>query len=174
MSTGALIAQIEQAFADVVYPGDAALTDSTYGEEPAALQRDFQGKDDWRGLTADFLDQAPEAWGSALSFFSDRALVFYLPAYLMADVRGELARVTPEFRLCWAVTPQAETHKLAKCWGGGTIGARSRQGFALFSAAQVDAIVAYLWWKLVASGGDDLIITQALENYWLERAEQGH
>ncbi len=86
----ALIQKIEQAFANVEYSGDDNLTDSTYGEEPAALIEDFRGKTDWRALDPAFLNQAPDGWGTALSFFSADALRFYLPAYLIADIRGLL------------------------------------------------------------------------------------
>ncbi len=71
-----LIDQIEQAFSQVEYPGDENLTDSTYGEEPEALINEFQGRTDWTTLTPKFLDQAPDGWGSALSFFSAAALQF--------------------------------------------------------------------------------------------------
>lgn len=168
----ALIEQIRQAFADVDYPGDDDLTDSTYGEEPAALKEEFRGKTDWRVLDAAFLDQAPDGWGTALSFFSDRALLFYLPAYLIADLRGELDHQDPAGRLCLAVTPQSEDQKIAKRYGGGTLGEHARAGFSLFNAAQVQVIVAYLWWALDAYGYEDLTIRQALENYWMQRAEQ--
>lgn len=166
-----LIARIERAFPSTGYPGDDALTDSTYGEEPAALVEDFRGRIDWRTLDAGFLNQAPQGWGSALSFFSDRALRFYLPAYLIADLRGELTSGTdPAFRLSWAVTPSGERQKIARIWGGGTIGERGRQCFDAFDADQVAVIVDYLWWKLDAVGGYDPTIEQALENYWLARA----
>lgn len=167
----ALIERIERAFADVVYPGDDDLTDSTYGEEPEALKEAFRGKTDWRTLASAFLDQAPDGWGTALSFFSDRALLFYLPAYLVADLRGQLARQDPTGRLCISVTPQSEDQKIAKRWGGGTMGERARAAFSLFDAEQVQVIVAYLWWALDAHGDEDLIVRQALENYWLQRAE---
>ena len=64
-----LIEQIEHAFADVVYPGDDDLTRSSYGEEPFALVNDFRGKTDWQQLDKAFLNQAPDGWGTALSFF---------------------------------------------------------------------------------------------------------
>ena len=165
-----LIEQIEQAFASGEYPGDNDLTSSSYGEEPDALKRAFAKKDNWQTLDFTFLDQAPEGWSSALSFFSDRAFVFYLPAYLIADIRGDLVHVSPESSLCYGVTPWDESRKIAKIWGGGTIGERMRQRFALFTPEQVAAIVAYLWWKLEALASEDLdSITLALENYWLER-----
>lgn len=165
----ALIAKIEQAFADVVYPGDDNLTDSTYGEEPVALIEDFRGKQDWCALDSIFLNQAPDGWGTAISFFSGAALRFYLPAYLIADIRGELETADPMIRLCWHVTPAGARVKLAKVWGGGTLGEHARAEFAQFDAAQVSAVVAYLWWKLESLGGYDPTIEQALENYWLDR-----
>lgn len=168
-SVHALIDKIETAFAEVVYPGDNNLTDSTYGEEPAALVEEFSGKADWRALDAAFLDQAPDGWCSALSFFSGPALKFYLPAYLIADLKGQLQTADPGFRLCWGVTPMAAGKKIAKAWGGGTIGESTSAQFELFGAAQVAAIVDYLWWKLESLGGYDPTIEQALENYWLPR-----
>lgn len=163
-----LILQIERAFADVTHPGDDNLTYSTYGEEPEALKREFQGKTDWHVLDAAFLDQAPEGWASALSFFSDRALLFYLPAYMIADVRGELRTASPDARLCLPVTPPFESKKIASIWGGGTMGEWARNGFSLFSAEQVRVIVEYLWWKLDAYGYEDITISQALQHYWLD------
>lgn len=164
-----LVTRIEQAFANVQYPGDNDLTESTYGEEPPALVEEFRGKDDWRKLDSGFLDQAPDGWASALSFFSSNALRFYLPAYMIADIRGELASSDPAIRLCSSLTPLGEKQKIAKMWGGGTMGERARAEFANYDAQQVSAIVAYLMWKLESIGGYDPTIEQALENYWLER-----
>ena len=163
-----LIARIVEAFADVPYPGDDALTDSSYGEEPAALRKAFRGRDDWRALDAAFLDQAPDGWASALAFFSAPALRFYLPAYLVADIEGGLSSADPLSRLCTFVTPQGGARRVAAAWGGGTMGERARADFAAFTAAEVGAVVAYLWWRL-ASDGHDPVIEQALEYYWLER-----
>ena len=168
-----LIDKITMAFADVAYPGDDDLTDSTYGEEPAALVRDFRGRTDWRALDAGFLDQAPEGWSSALSFFSSKALHFYLPAYLVADVSGDLKCSDPVSRLCLFVTPLGGRQRIAKAWGGGSMGEYAREGFKCLDARQVSAVVAYLWWRLESLGGYDPTIEQALENYWLVReAEQ--
>ncbi len=163
-----LIDKIERAFAEVEYPGDDDLTDSSYGEEPEALVNDFRGKTDWKQLDVAFLNQAPEGWGSALSFFSDNALRFYLPAYLIADIRSDLDCHDPAVRLCSSLTPSGESRKIAKMWGGGTMGARARACFAMFSTEQLSAIVAYLWWKLDVKAGHDPTIEQALENYGLE------
>ncbi len=165
-----LTEKIEHAFAGVVYPGDDDLTGSSYGEEPAALVNDFRGKADWKQLDTSFLNQAPDGWGSALSFFSDNALRFYLPAYMIADLRGELDNgCDPAVRLCSSLTPAGQNQKIAQVWGGGTMGERATACFAKFNAGQVSAVVAYLQWKLGESGSNDLVIEQALDNYWLAR-----
>jgi hypothetical protein len=168
-----LIAQIQTAFADVVYPGDQDLTSSTYGEEPEALKRVFQGKTDWRTLGAEFLDSSPEGWGTALSFFSDRAFVFYLPAYLIADVCNELSSVTPEFHLIHGLLPESADETIADIWGGGTIGQRAIRRNDQFDAKQATAIVAYLRWKIERIAADfryeDIDTVQALDRYWLAR-----
>ena len=174
LSDDELIAKIDRAFADVAFPGDDDLTNSSYGEEPAALVLAFRGKSDRKQLDAAFLNHAPDGWGTALAFFSGRALQFYLPLYLIADIRGELDRCHPEARLCASLTTAGEKQKISKMWGGGTMGERARADFAPFSPAQVSAVVAYLWWKLAASGGESLMVEQALENYWLERDARGH
>lgn len=164
-----LIAKIEHAFADVAYPGDNDLTDSTYGEEPEALVKEFRGKTDRTQLDAAFLNQAPDGWGTALSFFSANALRFYLPVYLIADIRDELECCEPAVRLCSALTPLGARQKIAKRWGGGTMGNRARKTFARFDDKQVAAVVDYLKWKLEAVDGYDPTIEQALEAYWLKR-----
>lgn len=164
-----LIEKIRQAFADVEYPGDNDLTNSTYGDEPTALVQDFRDKMDWRELDAEFLSQSPNGWGTALSFFSGNALRFFLPAYLIADIQGDLSGPDPVTRLCSSLTPLGARAKIATKWGGGTMGERAKADFGKFSSAQVSAIVAYLWWKLNAAGGHDPTIEQALEDYWLDR-----
>lgn len=165
-----LVDKIEEAFADVEYPGDDDLTDSTYGEEPAALIEDFRGKVDAKQLDAAFLNQAPDGWGTALSFFSGNALRFYLPAYLIADIQGELTDTDPTSRLCSSLTPLGAKQKISKMWGGGTMGERARADFDKFNTSQVSAVVAYLWWKLETTRRGDPTIEQALENYWMPRA----
>jgi hypothetical protein len=164
-----LIAKIKQAFAHVPYPGNESLTDSTYGDEPAALVKEFCGKTDWQTLDAKFLDQAPDGWGSALSFFSGAALQFYLPAYMIADIGGKLLLTDPSSRLCSSLVSPVAENKIAKVWGGGTMGERAREAFAHYDAQQVAAIVDYLWWKLASRDGYDPTIEQAMENYWLNR-----
>lgn len=163
-----LIRKIEDAFVDVEYPGDNNLANSHYGDEPAALRMEFSGKDDWRCLESAFLDRAPARLACSLAFFSAEAFRFYLPAYLIADIRGKLEWQDPSTRLCMSLTPQSDPIKIAKVWGGGTLGEHARRDFELFNEAQVSAVVAYLWWKLETHDYNPTI-EQALEHYWLER-----
>ncbi len=166
-----LIQQITLAFNQVPYPGDDHLTDSTYGEEPAALVKDFSGKTNWQDLSPEFLDQAPDGWGTALCFFSGAALWFYLPAYLIADIKGQLFIADPTVRLCMGLTPLGGMQKIAQVWGGGTMAEYARRDFAPYDAQQVQAIVDYLWWRRdIDDTGGDIIVEQALEHYWLERS----
>jgi hypothetical protein len=162
-----LKAQIETAFAGVAYPGDHDLTSSTYGKEPEALKREFKGKRNWRELDAKFLDQAPEGWRTALSFFSDCAFVFFLPAYMIADLQNGLLEVTVEFHLFYGLTSATANEKIAEIWGGGTTGQGARRKYDQFDARQVAAIIAYLRWKLEQQADENIL--QALERYWLQR-----
>lgn len=162
-----LILQIREAFEDCVYPGADNLT-SSFGDEADALIADFAGKTDWRELDSGFLEQAPDGWGSALSFFNAAALRFYLPAYLIADVRLELENCDPTVRLCFAVSPQQAQRKLAAVYGGRTLGEHAREEFSLFNMAQCQAIVDYLWWRIDRDDYNPML-EQGLEHYWLSR-----
>ena len=169
MSDGdTLIAAIHGAFADVTYPGDDGLAPRSHGLEPEDLVAAFQGHTDWRTVPARTLDRTCD--GSALAFFSDAALRFYLPAYLCADLRGELALAAPEVRLTAGLSAQSEGERLAKAWGGGTAGDHARRAFDPLDPAQAAAVITYLRWKQVR-GGDDLQISEAIERYWLDRAQ---
>jgi hypothetical protein len=92
---------------------------------------------------------------------------------LIADLRGELSLVAPEVRLCAFLTPQSEGQKVAKVWGGGTMGERARRCFDQLDSRQVTVVIEYLRWKLERLGFEDPTITQALEHYWLKRAADG-
>lgn len=166
-----IIAKIEHAFATVPYPGDGNLAAKSYGDEPAELEEEFRGKRDWRALDGKFLDQAPRGWASALSFFSDEAFKFYLPAYLICDLRGELRALAPEFSLTVGLTQMGGSPKIAQAFGGGTMGDRARARFLNYDKPQVAAIVDYLWWKLSEAEGYEPTLEEALESYWLPRLD---
>lgn len=161
--TEELFARLDAAFPPTSPP---EVLSTSFGPEVDALRADFRGKRDWRALSADFLERAGQ--GEALAFLSDEAFCFFLPAWVRADLRGELRRTSPVSRLTAFVTPQSEGQRLAAVWGGGTMGERARQCFARFDRAQVELIVAYLEWKLAAEP-DDLTLAQALEHSWRPR-----
>jgi hypothetical protein len=171
MESEALKALIRQVFSGVEYPGDWCLRGSEEGEEPYLLEKEFAGKNDWRSLDPSFLDQAPEGYASALSFFSDEAFRFYLPAYLLADIDGHLADANPVFYLTHGLADCAKTEKVnPRRYGERTWFEAARYKFAVFDRAQAAAIVAYFELKREADEFERVAIDQALENYWRERA----
>ena len=168
-----VIALVRSAFAGAVYPGDARLRDSDEGEEPRLLERDFRGKRDWATLSPAFLDAAPDGYGSALSFFSDEALRFYLPAYLIADLQGRLEHADPVFHLTHGFTDASRRECVnPRRYGELTWFECSSRRFAGFDLHQTAAIVAYLRHKEQEL---DLRqeIEEALRNFWLPRVGTG-
>lgn len=163
MNKDKLLEIIKQAFADNEYPGDDNLVDLSYDNEANLVRNHFVGQNDWTKLSPEFLD-----FEGALSFFSDKAFRFYLPAFLIADINETLNFNDPAVRLCWPLTPQSENVKTAKIYGDGKISERAKKSFDEFSKEQVGAIVAYLNWKL-SRDEFNFTIKQALENYWLQR-----
>jgi hypothetical protein len=166
--------QIRAAFAKVEAPPHWCLSGGKEGEEPLAVDRDFKDKVPWESLDVAFLDQAPEGWGTALSFFSDEAFHYYLPAYLLADLDESLQQADPIFHL---------THGLEKTSADKPINPR-RYGqrswrdhahfkFAMFSREECAAIAAFLQYR--REHGDltpiqTSAIDEALASYWLKRA----
>ena len=162
---------IRSAFAAVEYPGDWCLRGSSEGNEPYLLEEQFKGKTDWAALEASFIDQAPAGYGSALSFFSDEAFHFYLPAYLIADVDGKLRQHDPAFHLTHGLDDVTRNAKI----NPGRYGERTwfdakRYKFAMFSRAEAAAIVAYLKLRRDTDEINRSEIDQALTSYWNGRA----
>ena len=91
----AVIEKISEAFGANHYPGDNFLQGSFEGSEPYDEIEPFKGQDDWQKIDPVLLD----AHYAALSFFSEAALRFFLPAYLVADVRDQLQTADPLFTL---------------------------------------------------------------------------
>lgn len=166
----ALVNVIRDAFSAVEYPGDWCLAGSTEGKEPRLLAGEFAGKDDWRRLDASFLDEAPGGFGTALSFFSDEAFRFYLPAYLVADVEGKLARADPVFHLTHGLDDASREERInPRRYGERTWLDHAKHRFAVFDDAQRAAIAAYLRHKLATGTLVDFEaarVEQALDAYW--------
>lgn len=166
----ALKTTIREAFFDMVYPGDGCLRGSNEGEEPYLLENEFTGKTDWQILDATFLDQAPDGYASALSFFSDEAFRFYLPAYLIADLDQKLRLVDPAFHLYFGLEDTYAAQPINPLrYGDLTWLTEKQRKFAMFSPSQAAAIVTYLEYKAIQDEFQRPMIEQALQNYWLQR-----
>jgi hypothetical protein len=127
---------------------------------------------DWRQTEGALIDRAPDGFGSALSFFSSEAFRYYLPAYLIADLRGELQQANPLFHL-WhgLVDEQRNTPVNQRRYGSWTWFEAVSERFRNFTPAEAAAIVAYMRYKAQHDelGVDRPMIEQALRNYWLAR-----
>jgi hypothetical protein len=183
--TEEVIDQIREAFGGNPYPGDAFLQGSFDGCEPAEEVGAFFGKTDWSKLDYSMLD----AHYCALSFFSEAGFRFFLPAYLIADLREELQTADPSFHLWHGfATISAEmpvgSQKFQRHSGGGTLLNPKRYGamtwidyarhrLSVFTREEAQAIVAYMTCRRErdAMGVDKPRIDAALEAFWRDRAE---
>jgi hypothetical protein len=185
MSREQTLLTIHDAFVETPYPGDAFLQGSFEGDEPFTEVGAFVGLRVWTAIEAAFLDEHY----SAMSFFSEAGLRFFLPAYLCADVRAELQTADPLFGLIHGFsTTEYPAHApdgsmTVRRTGGETIlnplryGAMtwedaSRHRLSVFCREEAVGIVAYLEWR---RGRDDLLdeatrIDAALDRFWRERA----
>lgn len=171
MERGKVTELIREAFASVERPGNWALRGSSEGDEPYLLEREFQDKTDWRTLDAAFLDQAPAGYSSALSFFSDEAFRYFLPAYLLADLDGALDAADPLFHLCHGLDDATRAEKVnPRRYGDRTWLEATRHRFSVFTRQEARAIVAYLRCKATDDECGRNRIEQAIKNYWSERA----
>lgn len=162
---------IRSAFSKVEYPGDWCLRGSDEGDEPYLLEAEFRGKTDWTELAPDFMDQAPNGFGSALSFFSDEAFHFYLPAYLIADIDEQLEQHDPSFQLTHGLDDESRDKKInPRRYGERTWFEAKRHMFSMFSREEAAAIVQYLELRRDRDEIARPHIDQALRNYWYERA----
>ena len=179
-----VIAAVVAAFGDTPYPGDPFLQGSWDGCEPEEEVGPFRGKTDWQILQPDWLDGR----GTALSFFSEAAFRFFLPAYLVADVRDQLERADPLFHLTWAfhqisVEVPAQGRVFVRKTGDGTLLNPRRYGairqrdygcyrLSVFCREEARAIVLYLEQKR-DTDAEGLVrpqIDAALEKFWNRRA----
>jgi hypothetical protein len=178
----AVIAVVRNAFAGTEYPGDAWLVGSTDGCEPEEEVGPFRTKTDWRELNGDFLDNFP----GALHFFSEAALRFFLPAYLVADLRGQLHTADPCFTLthgfCELDRPALGEEKPMpppfgrsafvnpRRYGALTFEDYAHYRLSVFPREEATAIVAYLEHLRAATDLRAACIQAALDRFWYQRA----
>ncbi len=180
-----VIAQIREAFGSNPYPGDAFLQGSHDGCEPYDEVSAFFGKTDWKALDSAMLD----GHYCALNFFSEAGFRFFLPAYLIADLREELRTADPLFHL-WhgfatvSAEISVESKTSRRVSGGKTLVNPNRYGamtwsdyaryrLSVFTREEAQAIVAYMTCKREhdAMGLDTPRIDAALNEFWLNRIE---
>ncbi len=180
----AVIEKIGNVFAEGEHPGGRFLQGSFEGCEPYEEVGPFEGLDDWRGIEAGFLD----GHANALSFFSEAGFRYFLPAYLISDLRGRLRTADPLFHLThgfsdWTTEVPAGKSTILlrhgrtafvnpRRYGAMTSYDYARCRLSVFTREEAGAIVAYLKFK---RGSDpDAIgtgaIDAALDSFWLERA----
>jgi hypothetical protein len=178
------IEQIEAAFAGNEFPGARFLQGSFEGCEPYDEVGPFGELEDWRGIDAGFLD----GHASALSFFSEAGFRFFLPAYLIADLRGLLRTADPLFHLThgfsdWTTEVRSGDRTLVlrhgrtslvnpRRYGAMTPYDHARYRLSVFTREEAGAIAAYL--KFKRDSDPDVIdadaIDAALDSFWLKRA----
>lgn len=162
---------IRSTFAPVEPPPHWCISDSVEGDEPASLRNEFAAVPEWTSLSTSFLDKTPDGYGSALSFFSDEAFRYYLPAFLIADLDDELQTADPVFHLTHGLNSSASERINPRRYGERTYGDAARYKFSIFTPGQCAAIVSYLKFKAARDDFTAMQIRPALENYWTIRAE---
>jgi hypothetical protein len=180
----AVIEEIQRAFAGNAHPGGRFLQGSFEGSEPYEEVGPFEKEEDWRGIDAGFLD----GHANALSFFSEAGFRYFLPAYLISDLRGQLQTADPLFHLThgfsdWTTeVPSGERTFVIRHGRSAFINPRrygamtsydyARWRLSVFTREEAKAIVAYLEFKrdLDPDVIDRTAIDTALKSFWLERA----
>jgi hypothetical protein len=179
-SKESVIEEIRSAFRDSEYPGDDYLQGSHEGSEPSAEIDPFKGKQNWESVPPQLLDRHY----AALTFFSEAGLRFFLPAYLIADIKGELETADPLFTLVHGFFDIAVEHRIGdqvfirksgesafinpRRYGGMRFYDYARYRLSIFTREEVKAIVVYLSYKK----GIDPVgiraneIDAALDSFW--------
>jgi hypothetical protein len=181
-----VIELIQQAFRETEHPGDAFLQGSSEGCEPAEATAPFTGVTHWTQIDSLILDQNY----TALSFFSDGGFRHFLPAYLIADLNGQLQTADPVFHLTngffdRSVNVPVGSRTFEKVSGkSGFVNPRrygamtwhdyARSKLAVFTREEAAAIVAYLEWRRATdeAGIEQEEIDAALDAFWRIRARE--
>ncbi|MBN9277623.1 MAG: hypothetical protein J0I57_08310 [Hyphomicrobium sp.] len=166
-----ILQELMRAFPATRQRAFAALVNTTRGHEPMAVAQAFRDKADWTTLDPDWLDAVPDGLSTALSFLSDEAVCFYIPAFLSADLNGRLGGADPVFALTYGFAHGVGEERIhprqPRTWGD-----YARARWSALTRPQARAIVMYLEWRVVsrATPLEREAIAEALAKYWHARA----
>ncbi|MDH3503102.1 MAG: hypothetical protein OEZ41_06790 [Nitrospirota bacterium] len=156
---------------------------SREGCEASEVIVPFMGVADWSQVAAEILDANSEA----LSFFSEGGFRFFLPAYLIADLKGQLQTADPLFHLTGGfsdavvqVPTKVRVYEKTigksallnpRRYGAMTFYDYARYRLSIFAREEAEAIVVYLEYRqdLDSDGIETSSITAALDGFWRER-----
>jgi Family of unknown function (DUF6714) len=174
---------VEETFGANEFPGDRWLQGTFEGCEPYEEIEPFRGRD-WKSLDPEFLDQHY----TALSFFSEAGFRYFLPAYLVADLRDALRTADPLFHLTHGFSDNAVQQQVGdrtfqirfgrsqfvnpRRYGAMRTVDYARYRLSVFSREEAAAIVNYLECarELPNREFDRAAIDAALSSFWQERA----
>lgn len=165
-----ILAEIEAAFPARRAERFDPMVNSNQGDEPRLTAEAFADKDNWTELGSDWLDAVPDDLATALCFLSDEAACFYLPAFISADLRGELDRVDPVFHLTHGFDNFSRDQVIrgtpSETWTG-----YAQQRWSRLTSEQAQAIVHYLEWSITKDVTSiSYRASEALSVYWYGRA----
>ena len=180
----AVVEIIRTAFDPDDHPGDRWLQGSFDGCEPYDEIGAFKGLHDWRTLEPAFLDQHY----TALSFFSEAGLRYYIPAYIVADIRQALQTADPVFHLTHGFVDFSATMEVGGetfirasgrtrlinplRYGALTFLDYARHRLSVFCREEAAAILAYLEFAYEAPWHEYSreAIERAIADFWKARA----
>jgi hypothetical protein len=175
---------VHAAFDPHEHPGDQWLQGSFEGCEPYEEAEAFKGLHDWRTLEPAFLDQHY----TALSFFSEGGFRYYIPAYIVADLRDQLQTADPIFHLAHGFVDFDTTMEVAGetfvrssgrtrlinplRYGAMTFLDYARNRLSVFCREEAAAILAYLEFRLADPEHEfsHEAIERAIADFWRVRA----
>ena len=183
MTADELIESIREAFSHTDHPGDGYLLGSREGDDAFEAVEAFLGHTDWSAVDPAVLDRHYDA----LSFLSEGGFRFFLPAFLIADVKGQLATADPVFPLAGSfhdTTVQVPVggdvleKSIGKSallnprrYGAITFEDYARYRLSVFTREEAVAVVAYLEYRRsLPDAVDREDIEAALESFWRDRA----
>ncbi len=166
-----IIAQIRAAWNKLDPPFRIVSSDES--EEPELLNREFSHRPRIEEVTSEFLDQSPDGYGSALSFFADEAFRYYVAAYMIADLSDALERADVVFALTHGLDDSSYAERINPLrFGEQRWIDHATSKFSMFDSAQLSSIIAFLEYKSVEDEFEAPSINQALIRYWRPRLKE--